>query len=365
MTVKKMASFVQKALTGTALALFASCFFYACASLGSPAGGPVDVTPPKFISSKPVQDAVNFTGNKIELVFDELVTLEKPSDKIIVTPPQKNMPKIRALGNKVSVEFLDTLQPATTYTIDFTNSIVDNNEKNPLEDFSFAFSTGETVDSLIISGVLLAADNLEPMQNVLVGIHSDLSDTAFTKNPFRRTTKTNDRGRFWIRNVSSGSYKVFALGDLNRNYIYDQPGESVAFLDSIIVPGFEPAVRPDTIWKTVRIKENKETRDSLIVDTVVDLHYTRFTPDSLHLYIFKKPVLRQFLSKSERTAPHKFSLTFNEPVTEFPSLRLLSQDTNENWVILQKTDAGKAIQCWITDSLIYNRSMDTLHIEAV
>ncbi len=364
MILKKIISSVQKSLTGATLVLFAFCGLYACASLGSPSGGEIDTIPPQFVSSKPAPDAVNFAGKKIEIVFDELVVLDKPSDKIIVTPPQKNMPKIRAAGNRVTVEFQDSLQPATTYTIDFTNSIVDNNEKNPLENFSFAFSTGETVDSLVISGVLLAADNLEPQQNVMVGLHSDLSDTAFTKLPFLRTTKTNDRGRFWIRNVAPGSYKVYALGDLNRNYKFDQPGESVAFLDSIIVPGFEPAVRPDTIWQKIVIKENKETRDSLIVDTVFDFHYTRFTPDSLRLFLFKKPVPRQFLSKSERSAAYKFSLAFNEPITEFPALYLLNQPVDENWVIPQKTEGGKVIQYWITDSLLYNR-IDTLQIEAV
>ncbi len=331
--------------------VFTLCIFYACASIGNPQGGDYDLTPPKFVHSNPKPDAVNFTGNKIELVFDELISLENPSEKVIITPPQKKAPVIKSIGNKVSVELKDSLWPNTTYTLDFTDAIVDNNEKNILEGFSFAFSTGETIDSLIISGTLLNSENLEPMPNILIGLHKNLEDTAFTKEPFIRTTQTNDRGKFWIRNVSHGTYKIYALNDMNRDYRFDQPGEAIAFYDSLIVPGFEPAIRPDTVWK-----------DSLTVDTIKTIHYTRFTPDQLKLFLFKEDFETQYLIKSERLVPEKFTLYFNSKEKLQPEIRLLGENEHPDWFITEFADDRKSIHYWITDSLIYKQ--DSLTVEA-
>ena len=130
---------------------------YSCANIGSPNGGPYDETPPKFVSSTPVPNQINYTGKKIEILFDELIQIEKPSENVIITPPQMELPVIRSAGKKAVIELKDTLKPNTTYTIDFTNSISDNNEKNVFENFSFAFSTGDIIDTLEVSGVLLNA----------------------------------------------------------------------------------------------------------------------------------------------------------------------------------------------------------------
>jgi hypothetical protein len=128
--------------------------------MGTPSGGNYDITPPRFIRSNPEPNAVNFNKNKIELVFNEYLSIEKPSEKVIITPPQQKMPIIKALGKKITVELKDSLIANTTYTFDFTNGIVDNNEKNAIEGFTFAFSTGDVIDSLMVSGILLNAENL-------------------------------------------------------------------------------------------------------------------------------------------------------------------------------------------------------------
>ena len=146
------------------------------------------------------------------------------------------LPVIRSAGKKAVIELKDTLKPNTTYTIDFTNSISDNNEKNVFENFSFAFSTGDIIDTLEVSGVLLNAENLEPMPGITIGLHNNLEDSAFVKLPFVRTSRTNDKGQFTIRNITPGTYHIFALNDVNRDYKFDQPGEDIAFLDSVIVP---------------------------------------------------------------------------------------------------------------------------------
>ena len=118
--------------------------------------------PPIFVKSSPEPNAVNCKKNKIELTFDEIVQLKDPSNKIVVSPAQTEMPKMSASGKKVTIELVDSLLPNTTYTLDFSNSIQDNNEGNPLENFAFAFSTGEAIDSLRVSGIVLDSRSLEP-----------------------------------------------------------------------------------------------------------------------------------------------------------------------------------------------------------
>ncbi|GHT09938.1 hypothetical protein FACS189432_05840 [Bacteroidia bacterium] len=337
-----------------ALSLFSFLLFYACASTGTPTGGDYDITPPVFVRSNPAPDAVNFSKNKIELFFNEYISIEKPSEKVIITPPQQKMPVIKALGKKISVELKDSLIANTTYTFDFTNGIVDNNEKNAIEGFTFAFSTGDIIDSLMVSGILLNAEDLEPMPNTMVGLHENQADSAFTTLRFKRTSMTNDRGQFRIRNVAPGTYKLFALGDQNRNYKFDQVTEAIAFHDSLIVPSFEPATRMDTL----RI-------DSLTIDTIKEIHYTRFTPDDIVLYLFKEKTDNQFLSKTERPNDHQILFHFNSDNGLPPELNLIGDEprkAKDDWYIPEYSPDKKDITYWITDSLVHKQ--DTIHLEA-
>ena len=148
---------------------------YSCANIASPNGGPYDEALP---------NQINYKGKKVEIIFDELIQIDKPTENVIITPPQMEQPVIRANGRKAVIELMDTLKENTTYTIDFTNSISDNNEKNVLENYSFAFSTGESIDSMEVSGVLLNAENLEPMPGITIGVHTNLEDSAFPICPY-------------------------------------------------------------------------------------------------------------------------------------------------------------------------------------
>ncbi|MDR0429456.1 MAG: Ig-like domain-containing protein [Tannerellaceae bacterium] len=331
--------------------LLASLVVHSCANIGTPNGGPYDEAPPRFVSSTPIPNQTNFKGNKIEILFDELIQIEKPSENVIITPPQMQMPVVRALGKKAVVELRDTLMENTTYTIDFTNSIADNNEKNVFENFTFAFSTGDVVDSLEISGCLLNAEDLEPMPGITIGLHSDLEDSAFVKKPFVRTSRTNDRGRFVIRNITPGTYRVFALNDVNRDYKFDQPGEDIAFCDSLIIPTFEFASRQDTIWK-----------DTLTIDTIITVGYTRFIPDDIELRLFKEKFERQYILRPERQQENCFVLRFNAPLDTMPvPVPLNFEPTGADWYVPQWTEGEKAINYWLTDSLVWQQ--DTLQIE--
>ena len=334
---------------------FLPFLFPSCASIGTPTGGDYDTIPPVFLRSKPAPNSIRFRGNKIELVFDEYINIEKPSDKVIITPPQHKMPVIRSIGKKISIELKDSLIDNSTYTFDFTNGIVDNNEKNTIEGFTFAFSTGDVIDSLVISGLILNAENLEPMPNIMVGLHSNLADSAFTTLSFLRTSMTNDRGQFWIRNIAPGTYKLYALNDLNRNYKFDQIKEDIAFCDSLITPDFIPDIRMDTI----RI-------DSVTIDSIKAIQYNRFIPDDIILYLFKETEDKQYLSKIERPMDRQLIFRFNSIQGLPPTLFILDEDFREevssNLFIPEYSDDKKNITYWITDSLIYKR--DTIRIEA-
>ena len=193
-----------------ALIVFIGGWSISCANMGRPGGGPKDETPPVLKKSTPLAGTLNYNKNKIVLEFDEIVQVENPSEKIIISPPQTKMPQVSTLGRTVTITLNDSLIPNTTYTIDFGDAIADNNEKNKMQDFSFYFSTGDHIDTLEMSGTLLNASNLEPISNMLVGIYSNPSDTAFTTQPFLRMGRSDEYGHFTVRNIAAGTYRVFA-----------------------------------------------------------------------------------------------------------------------------------------------------------
>ena len=322
---------------------------YSCASMGNPDGGPYDEEPPKFVRSTPKPFAINSKEKKVTIEFDEFIKLEKAAEKVVVSPPLLEQPEIKASGRKVVVGLVDSLRPNTTYTIDFADAIVDNNEGNPLGNYAFTFSTGTTIDTMEVSGTVLSASDLEPVKNIQVGLHSDLSDSAFMKKPFDRVSRTDSRGHFSIRGIAPGKYRIYALMDGNQNYLFDSKTEMIAFSDSIIIPAMEDAMRQDTIWK-----------DSLTIDTIKSVGYTRFLPDDIILRAFKEENDRQYLTRSERDKENHFVLTFSARADTLPTLKGLNFDERDAFII-EKTDRNDSICYWIKDSLIYQ--MDTLEIQ--
>ena len=322
---------------------------YSCASIGTPDGGPYDEDPPKFVGSTPSLRSVNNKKQKIELEFDEFIKLEKPAEKVIFSPPQMEQPELKVVGKKVSVEYLDSLRDSTTYTIDFSDAIVDNNEGNPMGNFSFSFSTGNQIDTMEVAGTVLLAEDLDPVMVIQVGLHKDLNDSAFSTKPFDRVSRTDSRGRFSIRGVAPGKYRIYALKDGNQNYLYDSRTEMVAFYDSIIIPDMMPATRQDTLWK-----------DTLTIDTIMTVNYTRFLPDTLVLRAFKAENDRQYLTNSQRDKENHFILTFSAKNDTLPTIKGLNFDEKDAFVI-ETTSRNDSICYWIKDSLIY--LMDTLAIQ--
>lgn len=310
----------------------------ACANMATPEGGAIDFDPPKVVRTSPAFNATNVTKGKIVIEFDENVTIDRPSENVIITPPQKSFPVIQTVNRKLTVEIKDTLIDNTTYTIDFTSAIKDNNEGNPLENFSFSFSTGDVVDSLTISGKVLTAENLEPVKGMYVGLHSNLNDTAFTKVRFERISRTNESGEFIIRGVAPGTYRLYALDDTNRDYMYDNPAEAIAFFETLIQPSSERATRFDTIY----VDTTKR-----VIDTIKAVQYTRFLPDNIVMRSFKSDFQRQYLQKYERT-PNKLTILFGAP-TEMPILEPLNFDGTGDWAVLERAQKNDTLTYWLKD----------------
>ena len=326
---------------------------YACASTGTPDGGPYDETPPKFVRATPDPNSTGNTRKKVSIEFDEFIKIENAAEKVIISPPQTEMPEVKASGKRVLVEFFDTLRANTTYTIDFGDAIVDNNEGNPMGNFAYAFSTGETIDTMEVAGTVLNAQDLEPIKGIQVGLHKNLNDTAFTKLPFDRISRTDSRGRFSIKGVAPGKYRIYALKDGNQNYLFDSKTEIIAYSDSLIIPSMEPATRQDTTWNAI---------DTLKIDTVKTVHYTHFMPDDIILRAFKEETTMQYLAKSEREQLNRFSLYFSAKADTLPTVAGLDFDEKDAFII-ESSLKNDTIRYWIKDTVLCERDTLTLQLD--
>lgn len=320
---------------------------YSCANKAQgPTGGPKDVTPPKVLRSTPDNGALNFNKKQIQIIFDENITIKKASDNILISPPQIKQPDVKGSAKIVTIDFNSDLLENTTYTINFGSGIADLNEGNILKDYRFAFSTGNQIDTLEVSGTLINAEDQNPLADIYVGIYSaDSPDSIFRHKPFMRIAKTNENGHFVIDNVKAGKYKVFALGDTNRDYMFQQ-GEGIAFMDSTVTPTFKREEMRDTIWK-----------DSTHVDSIHTYIGTHYLPDNLILRYFKESKKRQYFLKWERKQPQSFSLIFNTKADSLPKIKPLNFDWDGKYM-LQKNATKDTLTYWLTKAEVFN--IDTL-----
>lgn len=334
-----------------------------CANRGSgPQGGPKDVTPPRMTKSSPENNALNVASPVVEITFDEIIQVENPMEKVVISPPQTTPPDIKALSHKVKVELKDTLKENTTYTIDFTDAIKDNNEGNRLDGFSLGFSTGSYIDSLRISGTVLDAETLDPVAGILIGIHSELHDSALTSLPFLRISRTNAAGEFSVNNIAEGEYRIYALSDMGNNYLFDIPTERIAFLDTV----YAPAAIVETVYDTVGSYYTDSVTglvDSalFVIDTVITRHHTHFSPDDVLLLSFVEKDNRFYLVRNERPERQRFSLIFSSRCDTLPAIRPLNLPDSSFSYLLQRSHASDTLTYWLTDTVA--SSMDTISCE--
>lgn len=331
------------------LCLLALLLTAACASIGNPDGGRFDETPPRVVGSSPADGAVNVSKRKVQILFDEYIKLEKASEKVVISPPQIEPANVRADGKRVKVDFYDSLRANTTYTIDFSDAIEDNNEGNPMGQYTFSFSTGDVIDTMQVSGRVLNAADLEPIKGIMVGLYpadSTWNDTLFRTRPFLRVSRTNGEGRFTIKGVKDGAYRVRALEDKDGDFVFSQKNERVAFDTMVYVTGSFPDVRMDTVW-----------RDSLWYDSIRVVPYTHYTPDDVLLLAFLEDGQERHLLKTVYPEPTNFTFYFTAPSDSTPRIKGLNFD--ERCLVADASLKNDTVTFWVTDTALIHRQ-DTL-----
>lgn len=320
-----------------------------CARMGKPDGGWYDETPPRVVGAMPADKSTGETPKKIHILFDEYIKIDNATENVIVSPPQIEQPEIKAAGRAIVVELKDTLKEGVTYTVDFSDAITDNNESNPLGNYTYSFSTGDHIDTLEVAGYVLNAENLEPVKGILVGLYSNMADSALQTTPMLRVARTDSRGHFVVKGVAEGQYRVAALQDADGNFVYNQPSEMIAFARDTIAPSWKPDIRQDTIWS-----------DSLHIRSISRVHYTHFLPDDVCLRAFTAEQTNQYLIKAERKDPLYFTLFYGAKADTLPTLRGLNFDA-EGAFVIEPTAHNDTITYWITDSVLADN--DSLEIE--
>ncbi len=293
------------------LTLVSMLFAPSCANTSTPpSGGPKDTIPPTLDETVPLPNSTNVSvlpkKNSVILTFSEFVVLKDPASNFYVSPPlgKRVQPKIK--GKSVVLTFQDTLSENTTYSIDLGDGIADNNEGNIFPRMSFAFSTGDHVDSIYTSGTVLDAKTQFPKEKITVVLHTDPSDSAVFNLLPVAAAKSDKWGYFTIRNIKPGAYRVYAIDDLNNNNKYDPGEESVAFLDSLFVA--DSVMRAD--------------RPELLSYDPKDTSGIMSRPSAMQLNLFKEHSSKQYIKENVRLSKRSAYIKFNAPYVKIDTLQI-------------------------------------------
>lgn len=322
---------------------------WGCASIGNPSGGPRDEDPPRFVRANPAPGSVNVDPSNIYIDFNELINVKDAFQKVVLSPPTKNTPRVSTRGRRVVVNVTDTLLPNTTYTIDFGDAIEDNNESNKLPGFAYTFSTGPTLDSLRIAGMVLGAEDMEPQQGVFVGAYISKEDSAFIRMPFERLARTDELGRFIIRGLQDTTYRLFALKDLDNDKHYANPEEDIAWFQDTIRPTCERIMTYDTL-------RNLYTGT---IDTIVQRERTRFLPNNVLLRMYNTGLKPQYLVSYTRPDSTRLEFIFNSPSKITPRIKLADDKEFPDPLKGECTVGNDTLTFWLPQELA---SRDTLKL---
>ena len=314
------------------LAMFAlviTLLFPRCAKVVAPTGGPKDTIPPILVASNPKPNATNFKENKLTFEFSEYIVLKDAYQKMLVSPPLKNRPEIKQRGKRFDLEINDTLKENTTYSIYFGDAITDNNEGNAIPNFEFAFSTGPNIDTLSLAGSITNSLTNEPVEGAIIMLYTNNTDSLPYKERPTHVAKSNKKGLFKVNNLKSQNYKVVAIIDGNNDFLYNQGGEQIAFLDSVV---------PQSFFTSEDYK-NK----------------------TLSLRSFTEPLPYQLLTGYSRPDSNIIELNFSrKPVGDFVA-EPLKMDAKANWFISEPDAEGDTLKLWITNTAIIKT--DTLYLK--
>lgn len=320
-----------------------------CANTGRPSGGDKDENPPVIVESKPALNALGYSEPKISVKFDEIVVLRNLNDYFLVSPPTENKPQVKAYGKELLVEFDDTLQSNTTYTLYFGDAIVDNNEGNPLSNFSFSFSTGYHIDTMRLQGYVIDAQTLTPEKGIIVGIYSNFADSAFTSSVPLRIAKTNNEGYFSVNNVKPGTYLVRALLEMDNDYRFNQPGEKIAFLDDKFETTQETIILMDSLFLD-SIDEDDEHH--LVFKGLQERDSVVYYPDDIILKAFTEYHPFQTLKEKKRDQENRLDYGFSSAILQEPKIKLLEDQARDDWYVSEFSDDSLMISYWVRDTAL-------------
>lgn len=315
-----------------------------------PEGGPRDVTPPVVVNAEPGIYSTNFSSMKAVVTFDEFIQLKDARKETFISPPMDKPPEFKVRGKSLVIEFQEPLKENTTYSIFFGNAIVDLTEGNPKTNFEYVFSTGNTIDSLVLTGKVLDAFDLKPVKDILVMIYRDNNDTVpFDSMPMlvrpASASRTVDDGSFRIGHLQQGSYKIFALEDKNGNFLYDLPNERIAFLDSLVSPFYIP----------------RKPADSVLADSLMMLEYQKMVDaisEDIILRLFQEADTTQRLLEAKALSEFLLRFSFKRPTREV-QLKMIGENMRSgDWCLRETNKTSDTILCWLKDP-----GADTLYVE--
>jgi uncharacterized protein (DUF2141 family) len=333
---------LKKIVLNILLGIAISTFIYSCANIGNPTGGPKDTTPPSVVKTTPENYITNFKGGKVEIFFDEFVKLDNIGENFVISPPLKKKPMVKLKGRSIYVKLEEELKENTTYTLDFGKGISDNNEGNPLGEYQFVFSTGEKLDSLSIKGKLDDAFNQLPVEKSMVMAYLNTHDSVPLTTIPDYIAQADSAGIFALNNLKAGTYKLFALVDGNRDYMYNGPGEKIGFYSDLIVP----------------TAHRFEQLDTLIGDSAVISMHTALEPNNIYIPMFDEEDMTQYLTTYKRSRRERLEFEFNARRSDSLLIDFIDVEEKGDWFLMEKNETNDTLAYWITDSTIYKR--DTL-----
>jgi hypothetical protein len=299
-----------------------------CANVVTPSGGPKDSKAPVVLEASPENNSTNFKGKSVHITFDEFVTLNNPTNNVMISPPMNKKPTYRTSGKTLIIRFEEPLKPNTTYSINFGDAIKDLHEGNVFSGYTFTFSTGEKIDTLSLKGNVISASTLSPMENMVVGLYTDDNDTiTLDSMPYRikpyYITTTDKKGNFSFSGLADKDYLIFALKDNNSNLIYDQPNEEIAFNSDL--------VRPYYIDKQIFKKPINDSLaiDSLtITDSVLEIKKSDYPDYELFSFVQEDSVQKLFKKELVEEGLLRFVFRYPAQNVEIKALEELPDTFN-------------------------------------
>ena len=340
--MKKILSYL---LPGIPVALILGTLLFAdsCANTTTPpSGGPKDTIPPVITELFPLPGATGVPVEKTQLkmTFNEYVVV-KDAKSLYLSPPMEKSPKYKIKGKSVIVYFEEPLDSNRTYTLDVTNAIADNNEGNKFPGYTLVFSTGDVVDSMLVTGIVQDCNTLQPLKGATVMLYKDHADSAvFLKRP-DAAMKTDDWGYFCLRNIQDTLFRMYAVWDENNNNKYDPETEKIAFIDSLVKP---IVVVNDSLPEVLKY-DMKDTVHCLARKQEYELN------------MFKEITSKQMIVNKERVGDRTAYITFMSPYAQIDSIWI--KGVPQEKLITQFNLVQDSLEIWVNDPA---PQPDTLHL---